>query len=174
MDKNLFKSLIKAHKQITLEACSTKFFKTTVIYSINENGDVYELDEIDPMYRAKLFNIEDDKMLQAFYDEVLCDVVSHNLIDPRLQLTKEQEKLVEQFNQAVKNLYDAKVNIICDSDTNEMYFYNEENVNSVDWPEGGVEGGDNYVMNFCDLPSADLGAIRVCGNDDHLLVDFND
>ena len=81
MDKQLFKSLIKEHKQITLKVSSTKFIKATVIYSIDDNGDVYELDDIDPMYRARLFNIEDDKMLQALYDEVLCDVVSHSYDD---------------------------------------------------------------------------------------------
>jgi hypothetical protein len=75
MDKELFRKLIKVHKTITIGLNAFDPSEISAMYSLNFNGDVYEIFS-DNSFQY-LFNIDDDAALQKFSEDILQDVVSH-------------------------------------------------------------------------------------------------
>ena len=94
-------------------------------------------------------------------------------MDARLQLTDEQKQLVEQLREAYKKVYDAGVGIIQDHDNNDLYFFNTKNVCDWIWADD-KPGKDQYEMFFDDLYHFYHGAIQCTGEDESLLILFND
>lgn len=75
MDKELFRQLMKEHNTITIGLNAFDPSEISAIYSLNFNGDVYEIFSDNTFHY--LFNIDDDAALQRFSEDILQDVVSH-------------------------------------------------------------------------------------------------
>lgn len=78
MEKEEFRRLLKEHGQISLGLNAFDRSEITATYSIDEQGNVYEQLCVVDDNSDIIFNINDDAKLQDFYDEVLCNVVSHS------------------------------------------------------------------------------------------------
>lgn len=76
MEISKFKQILR-HSQICVGLNAFDYSEQSAWYRMDKNGDVYELFPIDNTEEF-LFNINDEKKLQDFYDDILCNVVSYS------------------------------------------------------------------------------------------------